>query len=389
MIIRLAGALLLTLATALPPVAGPSCAAAYPELRPGAAWESSRNTTDIRYAARLRLLGRRLFILREEIRRPGHPPLRRTCAGLWRQIRDGAFVSLENLQGMERLLTVGGAGLLYGDMPVPGGSALYGLKFSPAMDAGADDPESLPGVFLRGDGRIVFRESGSGREFSVAGGAEKLPDGDVPLFGEADVVLHGESVDVLAVRGLTDRIPAGVLPPAPPPEIVAGSAAPPASASGPAIPPGAADVADIPWRIRLGGVLVQFLFAPASGGVKAAPARRKPERKALGRKASERRTAEGRAEGRAPAWHEQAGPGGELLVSGPGLHVMASYRTASDGRIRIRLSPADQDMLRTLERRDLLDLLLGLRRWSLEGGALILLGRDGSQLGILERPEHS
>lgn len=386
MIIRLAGALLLTLATALPPAAGPSWAAAYPELRPGAAWEASRNTSDIRYAARLRLLGRRLFVLREEIRRPGHPPLRRTCAGLWRQIRDGAFVSLENLQGMERLLTVGGAGLLYGDMPVPGGSSLYGLKFSPAMDAGGDGPESLSGVFFRRGGGAVFRESGSGREFSVAGGVERLPEGDAPLFGEADVVLHGESVDVLAVRGLTERIPAGVLPPAPPPDIAAASAASPAAASGPAIPPGEADVAGIPWRIRLGETPIQLLFSPAAGGVRAAPAR-KGSRKGAEKTDGGRMASGKQAAGGAPAWHEQAGPGGELLVSGQGLHVMAAYRTAADGRIRIRLSAEDGRMLRTLERTDLLDLLTGLRRWSLEGGVLVLLGRDGSQLGILERPE--
>jgi hypothetical protein len=130
------------------------------------------------YRAELRLGADGNFILHEELLLPGGKVSGWEHAGLWHQIRDGAFVQLSNAAGLYRLLNVGGGGNLYLSMRFSNGeqhsavlrrrtAEIHGSGISPALQERGI--RSIPPEKKRASHDLagVFLENAAGKRWKI------------------------------------------------------------------------------------------------------------------------------------------------------------------------------------------------------------------------------
>lgn len=154
------------------------------------------------YRVSLYLSASMAFVLREEFVRPGGKSSGWERTGVWRQIRDDAFVQLSNASGLRRLLNVSASGNLYLGMQFSNGEqATVLLRPKPSTP-----PEyEISGFLRRRAGAPFLEDADSGLEYRL------LPGNALEAFLNADAAEKDASAPV---RARVAEAPESGIPPA-------------------------------------------------------------------------------------------------------------------------------------------------------------------------------
>lgn len=180
-------------------------AAAFPVLDAPAAYSGGVEESGTLYSMALRLKAGHRFILRERIIPPGGPPSVRTLTGSWFQIRQGSLLQLTNRNGFERVVNVGGEGILYCGVQAP-----FSRYMNVSLRKGLDEafPYAMMGTLAFEGANAVLRDAATGDAYSLLNTpALASLRQEEPQFVDVDVEEEGDRLRISHVRGASSRFP--------------------------------------------------------------------------------------------------------------------------------------------------------------------------------------